>query len=409
MLRQWKSYLGNTSTRTDAVSKNQVSQGERLRRTRRRLKKSEQELAQLRAKMTEDAHLRTQQIIDSIQPNNSDAQKHPPFFIIGPPKSGTSWLVRTLNSHPEILCVSEGKFFGRDFKPISPYLQWGPELVIALENDTASKGGGWPSLYNTFAHSKDLKTWLQMNSHWINGEDATLHVKALTRMATDYFLSTMRSSSGKQIIGDKTPYHIQYLDEIHELYPDAHIVHIVRDGRDQAVSSIFYWWSWAQDKGKLFPLSSKSQRRRDAYYEDRESFGPERQSIFDEATLRGLAQSWSNNVGRAIDFGPRSFTDHYFEVKYEDLLEAPASLFGEMVRFLGADADSRIIEACVNQNTFEKSSGNRVRGEEDPSSFFRKGIAGDWRNYFTERDKQIFKEEAGDLLIRLGYEEDYDW
>lgn len=156
-------------------------------------------------------------------------------------------------------------------------------------------------------------------------------------------------------------------------------------------------------------VRSRKIRRRDAYYEDRESFGPERQSIFDEAALRGLAQSWSNNVGWAIDFGPRSFTDHYFEVKYEDLLEAPAPLFEDMVRFLGADADGRIIEACVNQNTFEKSSGNRVRGEEDPSSFFRKGIAGDWKNYFTERDKDIFKEEAGDLLIRLGYEEDYDW
>ena len=46
---------------------------------------------------------------------------------------------------------------------------------------------------------------------------------------------------------------------------------------------------------------------------------------------------------------------------------------------------------------------------EDPSSFFRKGVVGDWRNVFTERDKYVFKEEAGDLLIKLGYEEDSDW
>jgi len=36
-------------------------------------------------------------------------------------------------------------------------------------------------------------------------------------------------------------------------------------------------------------------------------------------------------------------------------------------------------------------------------------VAGDWRNYFTARDKEIYKEEAGELLIRLGYERDLDW
>jgi hypothetical protein len=36
-------------------------------------------------------------------------------------------------------------------------------------------------------------------------------------------------------------------------------------------------------------------------------------------------------------------------------------------------------------------------------------VAGDWNNYFTERDKQTYKEEAGELLIRLGYERDLDW
>ena len=36
-------------------------------------------------------------------------------------------------------------------------------------------------------------------------------------------------------------------------------------------------------------------------------------------------------------------------------------------------------------------------------------IAGDWKNHFTEEDRRVFKEEAGELLIRLGYEEDLDW
>lgn len=49
------------------------------------------------------------------------------------------------------------------------------------------------------------------------------------------------------------------------------------------------------------------------------------------------------------------------------------------------------------------------RGEEDPGNFYRKGIAGDWMNTFTEKDKRVYKETAGDLLVRLGYEFDNDW
>jgi hypothetical protein len=44
-----------------------------------------------------------------------------------------------------------------------------------------------------------------------------------------------------------------------------------------------------------------------------------------------------------------------------------------------------------------------------PSSSFRKGVAGDWSNVFAEEDKQIFMKEAGELLVRLGYEKSHDW
>ncbi|MFH0882570.1 MAG: sulfotransferase domain-containing protein [bacterium] len=41
--------------------------------------------------------------------------------------------------------------------------------------------------------------------------------------------------------------------------------------------------------------------------------------------------------------------------------------------------------------------------------FFRKGIVGDWQNYWNEEHKAIFKEKVGDVLIRLGYENDSNW
>jgi hypothetical protein len=63
----------------------------------------------------------------------------------------------------------------------------------------------------------------------------------------------------------------------------------------------------------------------------------------------------------------------------------------------------------VEAASFERLSEGREQGQEDTSSFYRKGVAGDWKNHFTERDKRIFKKEAGELLIELGYERDLDW
>jgi hypothetical protein len=43
------------------------------------------------------------------------------------------------------------------------------------------------------------------------------------------------------------------------------------------------------------------------------------------------------------------------------------------------------------------------------SHTFRSGKTGSWREHFTEEHKKLFKEVAGDLLVRLGYETDNDW
>jgi hypothetical protein len=133
------------------------------------------------------------------------------------------------------------------------------------------------------------------------------------------------------------------------------------------------------------------------------------QAYFTEDWLRQAASNWRLLVGRAVEDGPALLGSDYTEVRYEDLLEHPKEEVERLLGFLGVDTEEALVEHCVSQASFEKLSKGRERGEEDPSSFYRKGIAGDWKNYFTEEDRRVFKEEAGELLIRLGYEEDLDW
>ena len=73
------------------------------------------------------------------------------FWVIGQPKSGTSWVRSTLDSHPAIARLGEGKFFGRDFKKANP-----------------SSGGKLPSLYSFFVDAEDLRAWAQAAGYWIS-------------------------------------------------------------------------------------------------------------------------------------------------------------------------------------------------------------------------------------------------
>lgn len=379
-----------------------------LQKTRRQLSRRNRELAELRTRLREDRPS-SRPISVAELPCLEESRGAPaPFFIVGPPKSGTSWLQATLNSHPEIFCSGEGKFFGRNLKTDNPYGQWGAEVSRVLTgldreiNDRAS-------LYSALADSKDLRSWFRKNGGWTRKEDVGLHTRVLVRLTMDYLFAEACSRSGKSIVGDKSPSHIQYLEEIHEFYPEARIIHIIRDGRDHAVSTIFHTWRQARDLGGVFPLALEGRQRRDAYYEDRESFGPEKRSIFDEASLRALAGSWRDKVARARENGPRFFADRYFEVQYEELQAWPEALFGETIGFLGADTDEELVRRSVEENSFERRTGNRALGVEDPKSFYRSGMARDWENHFTERDKLIFKEEAGEFLVELGYEKDLGW
>ena len=70
-----------------------------------------------------------------------------------------------------------------------------------------------------------------------------------------------------------------------------------------------------------------------------------------------------------------------------------------MLNFLG----------IVHRNRFEAKSLGRVPGVVDKNSHYRKGVAGDWRNHFTDKIKREFRERHGDLLIKLQYEESTDW
>jgi hypothetical protein len=96
-------------------------------------------------------------------------------------------------------------------------------------------------------------------------------------------------------------------------------------------------------------------------------------------------------------------------VKYEDML---INAEKELIQVLSHISNEEI-NLLKLRNTIEKYSfknqTKRNPGQENKKSFLRKGISGDWKNYFNIEASQMFDYYCGNELIDLGYEKDNSW
>jgi hypothetical protein len=97
-------------------------------------------------------------------------------------------------------------------------------------------------------------------------------------------------------------------------------------------------------------------------------------------------------------------------VRYEELLKNDEVIFDRILRgHCRLPAIRPHLRNVVRACRFESLTGGRQRGEEDVAAHERKGVAGDWRNHFSERVKEVFKARYGKLLIATGYETNLSW
>jgi hypothetical protein len=90
------------------------------------------------------------------------------------------------------------------------------------------------------------------------------------------------------------------------------------------------------------------------------------------------------------------------KIHFEDLINDRSAMLNNIIdHFL-----NQVPLQAPRQLIFEslESSINPSR-----SPTFRSGKTGEWKRHFTPPHKKIFKEVAGDLLVKLGYEKNNDW
>ncbi|MEM7202020.1 MAG: sulfotransferase domain-containing protein [Planctomycetota bacterium] len=97
------------------------------------------------------------------------------------------------------------------------------------------------------------------------------------------------------------------------------------------------------------------------------------------------------------------------ELRFEELIAAPQVVLTSAFAHLEQTVEPTQLAAAIERRSFKNLSGGRNQGQENQRSHFRKGVPGDWRNYFTPAVIDAFKQRWGKIAVELGYEPTNDW
>ena len=276
------------------------------------------------------------------------------FFIRGFMKSGTNWLGRLLQTHPDVRVVGE--------------FHWEP-LVTVL---------------NRMLRRNKIFSRLKIQ------ESVRAHFDQMIR---DSLIAA--TDNRVRVIGERTPTTLEPIT----LRGAPHLA-IIRDGRDVLVSRAFHLFNHP-NVTTLFDRFPEMQRDLDSFQADPWYFRhhPDR-LLQNEEFVRDSCRWWKTHLQRdreTVEKLPRLPVRF---VRYEDLQQ---DIEGERMRLL------EFLGLGTEHLPPIPDSLRPDRIEENPTAFVRKGIVGDWKNYFTETTRAWFKQEAGEELIRQGYADSNQW
>jgi len=260
-------------------------------------------------------------------------------LIVGATRWGTAWVQQLLDAHPQVCAKGEGHFTDILF----------PKIAAAINE------------YNS--ECEKIGNRLQLSGLAGNAAGQTFEdVDHLLRTAIGLTLLRWQTDPAVTCMAEKTPEHVLSLPVLGRLLPNAHILHVVRDGRDEAVSA------WQFNLG----ISKGDFPRR---FPDFNSFA----EVF--------ADGWNRAIGSARQFG-RDHPRRYLEIRCEDIVADTAHQTAGIFRFAGVDFGHERLRACAD------TAWDVTPLDIEP---------GIWRASFDANGYRSFLRKSGELLKLLGY------
>jgi len=277
---------------------------------------------------------------------------NPYLFIVGCPRSGTTLLQRMMNAHPQIT--------------VTPESHWIPRLIEKPWAATAEGTVTRKLVRRLTTHPKFARLCISREQvHKLAKRQAVSYSCLVTRI-----LDLYATAQGKPLVGDKTPDYVRSIDLLHNLWPNARFVHLIRDGRDVCLSML----EWP----KVHPR-------------------PGNFVTWKEDPVSTAAWWWQHNVQIGRQAGKSLGCELYYELRYESLVTCPREQCEALSDFLNLPFDEAILQFHAG------------RPESDPG--LEKKRAGlpitsglrNWQYEMPAQDVERFEAIAGELLGELRY------
>ncbi len=271
-----------------------------------------------------------------------------PLFVLGVPRSGTTWVQRILLAHPQVCGGQESHFF-RIF------------------------GAVLRSFYSTGRSQRKAGLYWYWDEAKFKQEILHLWYQTIAGVVT--------ASPEATLLVEKTPDHSDYIPEICQLLPQARFIHVIRDSRSVAAS--------------LLAASQESWGER---------WAPN--------TAQAAAIYWRTRIEKARRDGNQLPATTYLEIHYEDLIANTLAQSQVILEFCGLTMPEAELQQVIAQQSFANlAAQNQTRTTPstvqalatEPKGFFRQGRADSWKTDLNWLQQLIIWWHTRQTMRTCGY------
>ena len=290
------------------------------------------------------------------------APDQPAVFVVGSPRSGTTLLRLMLDAHPQLAIPPETGFI--------------PHTLSCIGGTDANRRQAFCEKLVNFPAIAPAWSDFGISRRALLNELAALMPFHLDE-AIRCFYRLYAARFGKTRWGDKTPNYGLYAPAIQRMLPEASFVHIIRDGRDVALSLRNLWFAPGKD-------------------------------------MSSLARQWRRDVSLTRK---RSAGCRYIEIRYESLVREPELELRKICEFIQLNYDPAMMRYYERAPARLSEHAARVRIDGRILATAEARLAqqrltmippdtsriSSWKTEMHEQERAEYEAVAGSLLAALGY------
>lgn len=265
---------------------------------------------------------------------------NPFVFLVGCPGSGVSLIQQMLECHPLLAVANDTHFIPTVLKDT------GAQSDVPLTDDLVDRARTFPNF--------DRLCLSNVEVYKAGGMSET-YAEFVTNL-----YNIFAKKNGKELVAIKAPVYCRDIRLLHDLFPWARYIHVVRDGRDVAMSVL-----------------ERATRLKEAIKVTNVKTIP----------IGASALWWKTMVETARRDGARLGNRFYHEIRFEDLVDQPQTASREIASFLDLSHTVEMSEHVGSYGSLDSI----------PNGFQ------DWRSQMSRADVALFEALSGELLESLGY------